>query len=138
MSFREKSAWISLVCLTATFGSFFGAMIVGVVPTEGARAFGLFFGCVAIFVALQIVLRIVATARAPADARAAVDEREHLIALKAARNAWVVLICGMLLIPASLHAGAHAPLMGYLTMAVLAVSEIVRASSRIFYFRKGL
>ena len=138
MPFREKSAWISLVCLTATFGSFFAALTLGAIPSEGAPAAQIFFGCVAAFALLQIALHTVAASRALDDARATIDERERLIALKAAHNAWAVLVGGMLLVPASLHFGAHPPLMGYLAMAVLAMSEIVRAASRIFYFHKGV
>ncbi len=137
MPFREKSAWISLVSLLLTFGSFFVAMTSGAIPSEGRRAAEIFFGCVAAFVVLQIFLRIAAAARSPSDARAALDERERLIDLRAARNAGVVLICGLLALPAGMHIGADGPLMAYIAMAVLAASEAVRAASRIIYFRRG-
>jgi uncharacterized membrane protein len=137
MPFREKSAWISLLCLAATFGLFFLGLALGLVPSEGAQAQQIFFCCVLAFLALQIVLQLAAR-RIDADRHAPPDERERLISLKAARNAWAVLALGMLLLPASLHVGAHGPLMGYLAMAILAASEMVRAASRILYFRKGV
>ena len=137
MPFREKSAWISLVCLPATFGAFFLAMATGLVPTSGILAVKVFFGCTAGFVLLQLGLYAAAAMRAPADARAARDERERLIALKAARNAWAVLVCGMLITAGSLHLGLQQSQMGYLAMAFLVLSEMVRAASCIFYFRRG-
>jgi hypothetical protein len=136
MSFREKSAWISLICLVATFGLFFGAMGHGFVEHHGARTAGLFFLCAASFLVLQLVLHAIAAWTTPQDGKAARDEREQLIGLKAARNANIALVLGVLMVPGSQHLGVPAPFMGYLAMLALVLSELVRALSRIVYFRR--
>ena len=46
-------------------------------------------------------------------------------------------MAGVLIIPASMHAGAHAPSMGYLSIVALVAAEAVREISRITYFRTG-
>jgi hypothetical protein len=136
MSFREKSAWISLVCLVATFGLFFGAMAHGLIDVRGVRTLTLFFACIAIFVVLQIVLHVAAAATTPRDGKAVRDEREQLIGFKATRNANIALVIGVLMVPGSQHLGVSAPFMAYLAMLALVFSELVRAVSRIMYFRR--
>jgi len=138
MSFREKSAWISLICLVVTFGLFFGAMGHGLIESHGGRTAGLFFLCAASFLALQLVLHLAAAWTTPPDGKAMRDEREQLIGLKATRNANIALIVGILMVPGSQHIGVPAPFMGYLAMLALVLSELVRAVSRITYFRRDL
>lgn len=134
MPFREKSAWISLVCLVIAFGTFLVGR--GFVP-RGDQQAALFFGCLAAFVVLRIVLHIIATATAPEDARAPLDERERLIGLMAGRNANIALIAGVMTVPLSMHMGVQKPEMGYVAMMAIIVAEIVREISRISYFRQG-
>lgn len=135
MSFREKSAWISLICLVATFGLFFGAMGHGHIESHGGRTAHLFFICAGSFIALQIVLHAVAAWTTPKDGKAVRDEREELIGLKATRNANIALVIGVLMVPGSQHIDVPTPFMAYLAMLALVLSELVRAISRIMYFR---
>jgi len=137
MPFREKSAWISLVCLIATFGVFFTSMGVGVIPQQGWGAFHHFLLTVVGFIVLQIVLHVIAAILTPKDAGTPVDERERLILLKAGRNGHLVLIVAALATPLSLHFGFNAAAMAYHLMLGLVVSEIVRSTSQIVYFRLG-
>jgi hypothetical protein len=136
MSFREKSAWISLISLLVTFGLFFGAMAHGLIPTHGPRTFDLFMACIAIFFVLQVVLHMAAAVTTSRDGRAARDEREQMIGLKATRNAYIALVFGALLVPGSQHLGVSAIFAAYLAMLALVLSELVRAVSRIVYFRR--
>ena len=135
MSFRERLAWISLVCLVLTFGVFFLAMGHGFIPTHSLVTLQWFAACVAAFAVLRVALHVIAVVAAPSDARAPFDERERLISLKATRNANIALMAGVLIIPGSLHVGAHAATMGYLAMLALVVAEGVRDVSRITYSR---
>jgi hypothetical protein len=141
MSFREKSAWISLVCLILTFGHFFAYAIFGRVPEEEPFAVLHYFLLSAVaFVVLQIILQVINAAISPKDAKAPVDERERLILLRAGRNAHVTLIIGVLTVPVSMHLGGHfhdLHDLGYIAMAALVVSEMVRSASQIIYFRLG-
>jgi hypothetical protein len=137
MPFREKSAWFVLVGLVATFGIFMAARSRGVIDGGMASVYDFLIAAVA-FVVLQVVLHIVAAALAPRDANAPADEREQLIALKAARNAGFTLAAGALSVLAALHViHIHPVQMVFLIMAALLISEIVRAASKIVYYRLG-
>lgn len=91
MSFREKSAWISLVSLVLVFGSYF--TYIGLVLAGLARnRFALFFVMAAVFIIAELVLHLVIATRSPGDARTPKDEREQMIELKATRTAFYVLV----------------------------------------------
>ena len=91
MSFREKSAWISLVSLVVVFGTYFS--YIGMVMAGLARnRFALFLVMVAVFVIAEVVLHLVIATQSPRDARTPKDEREQLIELKATRTAFYVLL----------------------------------------------
>ena len=77
MSFREKTAWISLVSLLLVFGIYF--TVVGLAMAgrlQHAQTFNLFLQLVLAFVVLQVVLRLIVAKRAPLDAKVPADERE--------------------------------------------------------------
>ena len=91
MSFREKSAWVSLVSLITVFGSYF--TYVGLVLAGFARnRVALFPVLVLTFVLAEVVLHVVLATQSPREARTPKDEREHLIELRATRTAFYVLL----------------------------------------------
>jgi cytochrome b561 len=90
MSFREKSAWISLVSLVLVFGAYFP--YIGMVLTETRYRFALFLVMVGVFIIAEVVLHLVIATQSPRDARTPKDEREQLIELKATRTAFYVLL----------------------------------------------
>ena len=90
MSFREKSAWISLVSLVVVFGAYFS--YIGMVLTETRYRFALFLVMVGVFIIAEVVLHLVIATQSPRDARTPKDEREQLIELKATRTAFYVLL----------------------------------------------
>jgi hypothetical protein len=91
MSFREKSAWISLISLIVVFGAYFA--YIGMVLAGMARnRFALFLVMVAVFIVAKVVLHVVIATQSPGDARTPKDEREQLIELKATRTAFYVLL----------------------------------------------
>ncbi len=141
MPFREKSAWISLVCLLGTFGVFFFLQMHGMVGPTQMHHLHWFLMAIVAFVVLQIILQVIARALAPRDAASPVDERERLIMLKAGRNAHVALMIGVIAMPLSLHLSGHLHVhpeaLPWIAMASLFVSEVVRAISKIVYFRLG-
>lgn len=137
MPFREKSAWITLVCLVTACAMFFGPLSHNGHGLHGRMTFYLFVHSVLAFIVLQIVLQIINAILAPKDARRPADERERLILLRAGRNAHVVLIIAVVLIPLGLHMDFNAPALMYHLMLALVISEIVRAASQIAYYRLG-
>lgn len=134
MPFREKTAWITLVAMIAPT-LFFASTGLGLMHPHGFEALHFFLLCVIAFVVLKVVLQLIAAAMAPKEARAPADERERLIGLRAGRNAHVALIVGVLFVPLSMHLDVHYSQLGFIAMLALMVSEVVRAASRIVYYR---
>lgn len=136
MSFREKSAWISAVLITLFLALFFAPVLSG--HLRGVNSMHHFLLGVVAFVALEIVLHAVIAIRSPRDARAPKDERERLIALKASRIGYYVLLVGTLSSIFSIHLGAHAhQIAGYAFLSIL-ISELVRFVSIIVFHRRGV
>ena len=102
MSFREKSAWISLVLIVLVFGPYFwlvGRSFTGVGHVHAGTQFAL----ITLFVVLEIVVHIAIAIQSPRDARAPKDERETLIDLMATRTAFYVLFVGALFSIFTMH-----------------------------------
>lgn len=142
MSFREKSAWFVLIGLLATFGVFYFFWGHGVMQ-PGMEELHWFLMAIVGFVLIQVVLHIAAAVLDRQGARAPKDEREQLIGLKAARNAGAALAVGVVMVPVLAHLAAfhgahvHAGHMILVTMGALFLSEVVRAASKIIYYRLG-
>lgn len=136
MSFREKSAWISAVLITLFLALFFAPVLSG--HLRGVQSMHHFLLGVVTFIALEIILHAVIAIRSPRDARAPKDERERLIALKANRIAYYVLLFGTLVSIFSIHLGAHAhQIVGYAFMSIVS-AELVRFVSQIIFYRRGV
>ena len=84
MSFREKSAWITLITLIVLTLFYVTHLPPAWLldPPSGFMFHVLVVGVVA-FVVIEIVAHVIVAIRAPRDAQAPRDERERLIALKA-------------------------------------------------------
>src|SRR5690349_12615360 len=86
MSFREKTAWIAVLSITAIYGVYFWSAV-----RFGAHASADLFTLTVTVVGLvvvQIVLMTAAAIFSPKDAQAPRDERDRLIALRATRVAY--------------------------------------------------
>jgi hypothetical protein len=137
MSFREISAWISLVTVAVCFGVYFGAIATGAVSPRGFGALHLLLLCVAALVVLQIGSHAVAARLAPKDARAPRDERERLIAWRAQSLGYYVLMVGVLALGAPAHFG-HPPvdLLNFALLDVV-VAVMTVAVAQIVLYRRG-
>jgi hypothetical protein len=137
MPFREKSAWINVICLLVALVFFIASY----------REVMMFFAAVAAFVVLQIVLHFTSARLSPKDAATPLDERELMIRLKASRNAYWALLIGVSGVPLSLHFGhfgggedgawLRVHTMAYIAVVAVIAAELARAVSQIVYFRLG-
>ena len=95
MSFREKTAWITLVTILVCFGAYYGAIISGMLRQTSWQAFH--FGIMAIvgLVLLQVALKLAALLVTPRDSRSAGDERELMIHARSHVIGYYVLMIGM-------------------------------------------
>ena len=137
MSFREISAWITLVTVAVCFGIYFGTIATGVVSPRGFDTLHLGLFCAAALVVLQIGSHAVAARLTPSDARAPRDERERLIAWRAQSLGYYVLMVGVLLLFLPGHLG-HSPvdLMNFALLDVV-VAALTVAIAQIVLYRRG-
>jgi hypothetical protein len=142
MSFREKSAWISLLTLAAVFVLYFAnyaRMMMGYGSV--APLIPLIFSLVAALIVSGVVLHLVIAIRSPKEARTPKDERERLIELKATRVAFFVLIAGALATIFVIHLrfarAFDRPLwMLHTTLFFLILAGIVKFASQIVLYRR--
>lgn len=137
MSFRETSAWITLVTVAVCFGVYFGSIATGSVNPRGFGAVHLLLVCVAALVLLQIAAHVVAAAMAPTDARAPRDEREQLIAWRAQSLGYYVLMVGVLALGAPAHFGHPIPDLLNFALLDVVVAALVVAVAQIIMYRRG-
>jgi hypothetical protein len=142
MSFREKSAWISLLTIVVVAVMFMLEIprpwTWTLTPAPSGFLFRVLFAAIATFVVIAIVAHLVVAALAPRDARAQGDERERLIALKATRLAGLVYAVLSLGSIALIHYGANQIALGYAVLLSFVVAEAVNYAARIAYFRRGV
>jgi hypothetical protein len=141
MSFREKSAWISLVSLAAVGGAYFWNFVRILIRQPALSDVELFFALVAALIVVEVVLHLAIAIRAPRDARTPRDERERLIDLKATRFAFLVLLLGAF---ASIgtghlhlaHSGDRLFVMMHSVLFSIVVAEVVKFGSQIALYRR--
>jgi len=141
MTFKEISAWIETAAIVALYGYYI--VEVPHAATAGA-ALGLYVGVAVAFIALVVVLNIAAAIMHRPENE---DERDRLIAAKASRNAYFVLMTGtfgailLLLVPdASLSQFTHLPqsmMAAHLLVLSIAAGELLRFTSQVLYYRLG-
>jgi hypothetical protein len=140
MSFREKSAWISFVCLLLLT---LGVVLSQHFHTHDAQgndvinplhlALAIFVG----FVLLQVVLHLIIRAQAPKDARTPKDERERFIELRAARIGFYSLVVGELVAMASFHAHGHAGTLMWTVLLAILIAWLIKLGTEIVLYRRG-
>jgi uncharacterized membrane protein YfcA len=137
MSFREKTAWISLVSLLLVFGIYFTAVGLAMAGhLESSQTFSWFLQLLLAFVVLQVVLRVVVARRAPLDAKVPADEREQLIGLKGDRVAGYLLAVGVFAAIFTLHLGAGRVELAHAVLLAFAVSQLAKHAAVIALHRR--
>ena len=137
MSFREKSAWISLVLLLVVFIPFFWnsyRQLAGQI--DASSAVGTAFILLAAFVLLEIVMHAAIAIQSPRDARAPRDEREHLIEMRATRVAFHVLVVGALTGVGMQHVRNSPWLIAQVVLLAIVVAEAVRFGLQVVLYRR--
>ncbi len=136
MSFREKSAWITLVTVLLTFGFYFGAIATRQV--HGFQTLFLLLLCVIGLIVLQAVLSAVAALTTPKDERAVKDERETLIQWRSQSVGYYVLTVMALALFVPVHFGHSAIDMANFALLGVVVATLVVAGVQIVMFRRGI
>jgi hypothetical protein len=138
MSFREKSAWVSFLCILGVFTPFFWnsyRQYSGAVDSR--TAVGTAFTLLALFVALEILLHVALALWSPKEARTPKDERERQIELRATFIAFQVLVVGALGAVGSIHLVRSAWVVHQAALLAIVVAQLVKFGTQIVLFRRS-
>jgi uncharacterized membrane protein len=135
MSFREKSAWITLVTVLVVFSAYFGALLTGHV--RGFHALYLLLICAIGLVVLQVGLTLIAAITTPKDERAPRDERETLIQWRSHTLGYYVLMVFVLALFIPVHFGHTALDMANFALFAVVIATLTVAVAQIVMFRRG-
>jgi hypothetical protein len=136
MSFREKSAWISMLSMLAIYGFYFWS-VIHAGPQAGGLHFGGLLETIIALVVVQVVLTVAVAIFTPKEAKAPRDEREKLIELRAMRVAYSGLATSVAL---ACFFGAFDPPILFNTNALLfmlVTAEILRSACQIVQYRRS-
>jgi len=136
MSFREKSAWISVISMAGIYGYYFWS-VLRAGPHLGSFHFAGLLATLIALIVVQIVLTIAVAVASPRDARAPRDEREKLIELRATRVAYAGLATSVAM---ACFFGARDPPIVFNTnslLLLLVTAELLRSGCQIIQYRRG-
>jgi hypothetical protein len=142
MSFREKSAWITLITLVLM--SVLWSLHLPwwrpftLAPESNPIVFHALVLATISFIVIVIVAHVVVAIRAPREASAPADERERLIGLKATRVGAYVYAALSLSSVFLIHLGANQIGVAYFVLISFVLAEIVACLARIVYHRRGV
>ncbi len=135
MSFREKSAWISVLSMLGIYGVYFWSVFAHRQQADGWH-FKLLEAIIALVV-MQVVLTVVVAIFSPQEAKAPRDEREKLIELRSMRVAYAGLATSVAL---ACFFGAFDPPILFNTNAllfILVTAEVLRSACQIIQYRRA-
>jgi hypothetical protein len=139
MSFREKTAWVTL-CAIVIVSSMYWLHVPSLLePHPGHWVLHAMHASLAAYVLIEVVAYVVLYLRSPKEARTPRDERERLIDLKALRIAYYVFLVGAMAgMFVTLHlVGAGAVAVVMVVFMAFVLSQIVKHAARIVYYRRG-
>ena len=140
MSYREKTAWVTLIAIVIVSLMYWFHVPSLLEPHPGHWVLHAMGASLAAYVLIEVVAYVVLYLRSPQDARTPKDERERLIELKALRIAHYVFVVGalggMFVSLHVAHVGASPVAVGMVVFMAFVVSQIVKYAARIVYYRR--
>ncbi len=141
MSFREKSAWITLVSVLVCFGAYFVELFGGLASSHhhfgGLGSVHLLLVATVALVALQVTLNLVAAWTTPKDGRGPADERERQIQWRSHTIGYHVLMVLALLLFAPAFFGHRGLEMANFALLAVVIAALTVAVAQIVMFRRG-
>jgi archaellum biogenesis protein FlaJ (TadC family) len=136
MSFREKTAWVTLVALLVVSAMYAHHVPDMFQPNRGAPR-ALFLSVIA-FVVIELSAWLVLRLRNPVESRSKQDELERLISLKALRIAFhVYVVASFAAIFFTLHMRGAGPVALAMCIVIAYVgAQLTNCIARIVYFRR--
>jgi multisubunit Na+/H+ antiporter MnhC subunit len=140
MPIREKSAWIMSIALLSGGYFYYRSVIAGLSASGqlASPALPQILMYTGILVAVAIAGHIVATALAPRDADASVDERERQIFIRAGHYSSYVFAAGILTSLGVYLVSGSGDLLFYTVFASLMAGQIVEYGLQILFYRTSI
>lgn len=141
MSFREKSAWITLVSVLVCFGLYFAELVTAGVNARHLgplKSLHLLLLSVIALVGLQVALTLIAAWTTPRDGRARADERERLIQWRSHSLGYHVLMVLALALFVPVHFGHSALDMANFALLAVVIATLTVSVAQIVMFRRGV
>ncbi|WP_426745239.1 hypothetical protein VZQ01_28705 [Myxococcus faecalis] len=140
MSSRERFAWVFLVLLVVSYGTYFTA--VAVLDARGELTFWsqiIMLTASAVFqgVVLGVSAIVGRMRRAPGE-RTGPDERDRAIAHRSASVAYYVLMGGMILVGCIMPFGASGWKVANAAILAIVIAELVHTGLTVSGYRRGL
>lgn len=139
MSFREKTAWVTLVAILAVSLLYWFHIPDPLQPSSSPTVLHAMGASLVVYCLIELAGWLALRWKYPRDAREPRDEREKLIDLRAVRVAYYAfLVAAMAGIFFTLHLAATGPVaVGMVVVMAFVLSQIVRHAARITYYRRG-
>jgi hypothetical protein len=139
MAFREKLAWAAFLTTVLIWGGYFAVVIARVASGGGhdPLLLILFVAATVAQAVLMTAVAVIATTLSPGDARAARDERDRAVDLRAGGIAYVVVLLAVVGVIAWLHVGLHGTGTIFALIAVCILGEAVRFGAKAIGYRRA-
>jgi len=141
MSFREKSAWITLISVLVCFGAYFVELFGGLASSShhfgGLGSLHLLVLSVLALAGLQVGLTVVAAVTTPKHGRGPADERERLIQLRSQSLGYHVLMVLAVGLFAPAFFGHRGVEMANFALLAVVIAALTVAVAQIVMFRRG-
>jgi hypothetical protein len=141
MSFREKSAWITLISVLVCFGAYFVELFGGLASEShhfgGVASLHLLLASVLALAGLQIGLTMIAALTTPKDGRAVADERERMIQWRAQSLGYHVLMVLAVGLFAPAFFGHRGVEMANFALLAVVIAALTVSVAQIVMFRRG-
>lgn len=153
MSFREKSIWISLVSTVLIFGDYFlNVLSLGGLPAEVAKsaALGLSLRAIFLIIIVEIIFQGMLAISNRKAAELGADERDKLFEYKGNNFGYTILVIGVFISLGRIVLLEMNPeyiaqtnmqniplLTAHILLFSFILSEVVRFSAQLYYYRSG-
>lgn len=139
MSFRERTAWITMIAILGVSLTYWLHVPSLLDPHPDHHVLHAMGASAVAYALIELVAYIVLRVRYPQDARTPKDERERLIDLKAVRVAYHFFVTGAIGgMFVTLHViGADTIGLGMVVFMSFVFSQVAKHAARIVYYRRG-
>ena len=138
MSYREKTAWLSLIAMAVAFVPYF--TIVAARPVPGRplpdlRQLGLFAIAAIVQMFILGVGHLFLGRKSPEDSRTPPDERDRAIMRRSISSAYYVLIAGMILVGCVMPFNSSGWTIINAAVVMIVAAEVVHYGVTVFSYR---